>query len=326
MRSVLEGISNTPLVLKGGTALMLAYGLDRFSEDLDFDAPHKINLESRIRHSVPFGVSIDGIDTLKDTPTVTRYRVRYRSNVGQRSLKLEISYRAPTESSDVRYFGGLCVSSLPRLIDQKLKAAHDGAAPRSKVRDLYDLDFAARHWPVAFVGRLGLRLRTYTADPDALVSRYLADYREDDLVQNLVELDRLTIRLHCAAEEMVVSAKEVDRRVAGFCRLESSARGPTAILWKHAAEALRCAYASGVGIREINWRKAETDAISEAILECGWSPVRVADDLCKCSPGAVMPMRQDEIRVEAAQLGVQAGFSPAVDSESEQDGDLPRPF
>jgi predicted nucleotidyltransferase component of viral defense system len=48
MKSILKGIDDTPLVLKGGTALLLAYGLDRFSEDLDFDAPHKLNLNYQI--------------------------------------------------------------------------------------------------------------------------------------------------------------------------------------------------------------------------------------------------------------------------------------
>lgn len=50
MRAIVESVNDTPLVLKDGTALLLAYGLDRFSEDLDFDSPHKINLESHIRN------------------------------------------------------------------------------------------------------------------------------------------------------------------------------------------------------------------------------------------------------------------------------------
>jgi predicted nucleotidyltransferase component of viral defense system len=48
MRVVVSALQDTPMVLKGGTALLLCYGLDRFSEDLDFDAPKKLNLESRL--------------------------------------------------------------------------------------------------------------------------------------------------------------------------------------------------------------------------------------------------------------------------------------
>ena len=44
MRAVAKDIQDLPMVLKGGTALLLCYGLDRFSEDLDFDAPKKFSL------------------------------------------------------------------------------------------------------------------------------------------------------------------------------------------------------------------------------------------------------------------------------------------
>jgi predicted nucleotidyltransferase component of viral defense system len=39
MRAIARDFHVIPMVLKGGTALLLCYGLDRFSEDLDFDAP-----------------------------------------------------------------------------------------------------------------------------------------------------------------------------------------------------------------------------------------------------------------------------------------------
>ncbi len=99
MRSILKGVGDTPLVLKGGTALLLAYGLSRFSEDLDFDAPHKLNLESRIQRSVPTGITLDEVTALKDTGTVTRYRAKYHTEHGPRSLKLEVSYRTPAPDS-----------------------------------------------------------------------------------------------------------------------------------------------------------------------------------------------------------------------------------
>lgn len=38
MLNILKNLSDTPLVLKGRTALYLGYGLNRFSEDLDFDS------------------------------------------------------------------------------------------------------------------------------------------------------------------------------------------------------------------------------------------------------------------------------------------------
>ena len=38
MRDIARDIHDLPMVLKVGTALLLCYGLDRFSEDLDFDS------------------------------------------------------------------------------------------------------------------------------------------------------------------------------------------------------------------------------------------------------------------------------------------------
>ena len=214
MKAILQGIHDTPLVLKGGTALMLAYELDRFSEDLDFDAPHKINLESRIRRSVPFGITIENIDQLKDTATVTRYRVRYKSENGNKiSLKLEISYRAMPPESDVRFIYGFRVVSLQRIVDQKLRAAHDGSNPRSKVRDLYDLDFITRRWPAVIKDELASRLRSFASDPDALVSRYKADYDEDHTIPDLVELDHIALRLHCAAEKIAAKRSEIVKQI-----------------------------------------------------------------------------------------------------------------
>lgn len=301
MRAVLKGVDGTPLVLKGGTALFLAYGLDRFSEDLDFDAPHKLNLESRIRRSVPFGITVDGIDSLKDTATVTRYRVRYQSEHGKRSLKLEVSYRTPPQQSEVRSVHGFRVASLRRVIDQKLKAAHDGDGPRSKVRDLYDLNFVARRWPAVFTAELASRLRSFAADPDTLVSRYQADYDEDDLIPDLIELNQLAHQLHCSAEEIVASRSEVARRVERIANLKNTA-GAAYTFWKHAIEAINAANAGDDSVYEADWRQAEDATISESIIEHGQSPESIADALCKHSPGTVTATRQAAIRAEIEQL------------------------
>ncbi|MBQ69776.1 hypothetical protein CL689_07045 [Candidatus Saccharibacteria bacterium] len=103
MRSILTQLRETPLVLKGGTALMLCYDLDRFSEDLDFDAPKKLNLESKIKSSIPSNLDLVQILVLKNTDTVTRYRVRYRAHDVERSLKIEVSYRTPVPLNQVNF-------------------------------------------------------------------------------------------------------------------------------------------------------------------------------------------------------------------------------
>lgn len=48
MTCILKQLSDTHLVLKGGAALYLGYGLTRFSEDLDFDSSKRLNLLNKI--------------------------------------------------------------------------------------------------------------------------------------------------------------------------------------------------------------------------------------------------------------------------------------
>ena len=65
MVNILKNLTDTPLVLKGGTALYLAYGLPRFSEDLDFDSSKKLNLLSKIKNSAPSELIINNINIKK---------------------------------------------------------------------------------------------------------------------------------------------------------------------------------------------------------------------------------------------------------------------
>lgn len=94
MESILKNLSDTPLVLKGGSALYLGYGLNRFSEDLDFDSLKKLNLLNKIKSSTPPDIVIDDIHIKKDTDTLSRYIVNYhiQGTDIEDVLKLEVSY------------------------------------------------------------------------------------------------------------------------------------------------------------------------------------------------------------------------------------------
>ena len=91
MVSILKGLSDTPLVLKGETALFLGYGLTRFSEYLDFDAPRKLNLFSKIKNSIPSTIELNDIHIKKDTQTVSRYIVDYYIPKLKESAKMLLS-------------------------------------------------------------------------------------------------------------------------------------------------------------------------------------------------------------------------------------------
>lgn len=127
-------------VLKGGTALMECYGLDRFSEDIDLD--------STDRQSIPKIVNQFCADrgfeyrTAKDTDTVKRYFINYGNK--EKPLKVEISYRQKEIKPEFcLQKNGINVYTMDRLARMK-SAAYCG---RDKIRDLYDLCFITNnHW------------------------------------------------------------------------------------------------------------------------------------------------------------------------------------
>ncbi|MEC4682239.1 MAG: nucleotidyl transferase AbiEii/AbiGii toxin family protein [Nitrospirota bacterium] len=67
MRSIARSLADPPLILKGGTAIFFASGLDRFSEDLDFDTKKPLHLENRIKNAVGPLVRIKSVDLPKNT-------------------------------------------------------------------------------------------------------------------------------------------------------------------------------------------------------------------------------------------------------------------
>lgn len=139
MREVCFSVSDTPMVLKGGTALLLCYGLDRPSEDLDFDSSKKMGLERRIGTALEKRYCINELKTLKDTDTVQRFRLNYSDlQTGiEGSLKIETSFRDPPAPDQIVARHGIQVYSLNRLFIQKTTAFYE----RTTARDLYDLSF-----------------------------------------------------------------------------------------------------------------------------------------------------------------------------------------
>src|SRR5688572_10848614 len=83
LEAIAREMADTPLVLKGGSALVFGYGQARFTEDLDFDSPRKLNLEHRITAALEKAkarlLPLEAPEILKpkDTETVQRYKLEY---------------------------------------------------------------------------------------------------------------------------------------------------------------------------------------------------------------------------------------------------------
>lgn len=126
-------------ILKGGTALMSCYDLDRFSEDIDLDGKDKSigGIVSDFCEKEGFSYRV-----AKDTDTVKRYMINY-GNISK-PLKVEISFRKKViEQDEITKINGIAVYTIDSLCAMKANAY----VGRDKIRDLYDLAFICnRHW------------------------------------------------------------------------------------------------------------------------------------------------------------------------------------
>ncbi len=191
MKSIARSLADTPLILKGGTALLFAYGLDRFSEDLDFDSNKYLRLENRIEKATGPLVKIDSVDIPKNTQTVQRYRVKYSTKEMSGSLKIEVSCRDSYNLSRSHFHEGIRVYDLPVLVDHKLEAFQE----RTAARDLYDLHFLLIQKPGAFSPGQTQILVESTRNIDALEHRFIEPFKEDPILQN-TDVGRLVLSIY----------------------------------------------------------------------------------------------------------------------------------
>ena len=125
-------------ILKGGTALMKCYGLNRFSEDIDLDGKEKNIIPLIDEFCVKNGFSYR---IGKNTDTVKRCFINY-GNVGHK-LKVEASFRRKDFSDvEIHKINGIVVYSINELCLQKASAY----SQRDKIRDLFDLTFIANNF------------------------------------------------------------------------------------------------------------------------------------------------------------------------------------
>jgi predicted nucleotidyltransferase component of viral defense system len=132
------------LVFKGGSCLMMFYGIDRFSTDLDFDVrlgASPINadrISNILSEHLTLGEHRDKFNTLF-------WLARYEA--GQRNLKVEISKRDfPQKTLNKDYYGLTVATMAPeQMLAHKLCAISE----RKKNRDLYDAWFMLnKNWDI----------------------------------------------------------------------------------------------------------------------------------------------------------------------------------
>lgn len=194
MKQILLNIAskNYPTYLKGGTALYLCHGLDRFSEDIDLNSEKKFNLETTIKEAaLKANIHIADINIPKNTDTTKRYKVKYFTDAhkNEKTLKIETSYRDKIKDSEIGSFNGINAYNVESMVKMKLSAIKN----RTKARDLYDIIFLADRYSDCFSAENMIAFIDLASNIDKLAS-YEDDYLEDYILkdkfdENILDLE-----------------------------------------------------------------------------------------------------------------------------------------
>jgi len=170
--------NSNEFILKGGTALMLCYGLDRFSEDIDLDKNKGSgNLLKYVGvYCKQFGYEYR---VAKDTSTVKRALINYGG--GYKPLKVEMSMRRkeiPTE--EIATVSGITTYTTDTLAEMKA-LAYQG---RDAIRDLYDLCYLYNHYKDQITPRTVSMIQRSLSYKGLEQFDYLIHTQEDELIDN----------------------------------------------------------------------------------------------------------------------------------------------
>jgi len=152
------------LVFKGGTALVLFYGLQRFSTDLDFDLRNTVEQIDLSRLSL----LAERYLTIRDSASKTNtYLLEGSYESGMQQIKIEVNRRVYPQSFTLHNYLGMSIPILAReyLLAHKLCAITSRRSVQN--RDIYDADFMLKqNWqanPEIIQLRVGLAPTEYYA-------------------------------------------------------------------------------------------------------------------------------------------------------------------
>lgn len=150
MKEILGYVGDN-FILKGGTALRFYYGLDRYSEDLDFDSiSSNMDITKQLKKHKDFNSW--KIYEKKVTQSSVRLTIDYgaRTDLGIYPLKVDISGRDKIRLHNnlLKYskINDINVYDIETLVDLKSLVF----CQRDKIRDFYDVGFLLEKYPQCF--------------------------------------------------------------------------------------------------------------------------------------------------------------------------------
>ncbi|MFH1212195.1 MAG: nucleotidyl transferase AbiEii/AbiGii toxin family protein [Candidatus Woesearchaeota archaeon] len=141
------------IVFKGGTALSKCFGLNRFSEDLDFSCKDEVNFQAVAEGLKRFRIEFETEEDSFERSRSWIVRIKGPLFNGNRNsyckVKLDFSFREKTEIKPVIKSIGRFLEEIPsfdvyvmseeEIFAEKIRAV----MTRNKARDVYDLYFLA---------------------------------------------------------------------------------------------------------------------------------------------------------------------------------------
>jgi len=181
IETIVKGLADKPLVVKGGTSLMLAYGLDRYSEDIDYDSNTKVDLPAAVDTIMRNQTRMEyAIKTKKHTDTTSRIFVNYSTEkVKDATLKIETKNNRELSIDDIHDEPGFLVYTIDKICQHKLQSS----LQRIKARDLYDLGFIARHYAHKLTDN-NLNKLNKLANNKSIHALYEKQWDKDDFVKH----------------------------------------------------------------------------------------------------------------------------------------------
>lgn len=202
LKTLFSSTAGSNLTLKGGTALLLYYSLDRFSEDIDLDAT-KVDIGNILgKYVKQKGYKIRNT---KDTNTTQRYMIDYGE---KSSLKVEVSKRSMQMSEyGVKTFEGVNVYSLEDLLVMKINAYL--SPNRNKIRDLYDISHIYFKTDVVIDERIKRRLIEMFSWDNLEHIDHLIDNHKDVIIPEK-NTEEVRISMYSIFDELFPSEKVSD--------------------------------------------------------------------------------------------------------------------